>query len=159
MEAFWGVLLISAFVCAGLCERVASSKGLQAGGWCAAGLLLGPLALIAVAGMPDKKLRRTLMAIANHQGVTITKEDAEEKTSENIDCDFTTTYFAADDEIWANAVSALGDDLGRHANRLNSQISIDSITIEDQFGTIIARASYAGDTTGYKKWKFRYKKE
>jgi len=40
-----------------LCYRLASAKGLPGEPWLWAGYLLGPLALIAVAGMPDMKTR------------------------------------------------------------------------------------------------------
>lgn len=157
MEAFWVLLLVSAFICASLCEKVADSKGLMSGGWGAAGFLLGPLALIAVAGMPDKRLRRILLAIATHQGATIT-EEAEEIASVNANDVFTTSYKASEDEIWSKTISALGDQLGRSASRAHSQISTNTIIIKDQSGRIIARASYAGNVFGSKQWKFRYKR-
>ena len=157
MEAFWVLLLVSGFICASLCERVADSKGLISGGWGAAGFLLGPLALIAVAGMPDKRLRRILLAIAIHQGATVT-EETEEIALNNVNDGFTTSHRASEDEIWSKAISALGDELGGSASRSHSQLSTNAITIKDQSGKIIARASYAGNAFGPKQWRFRYKK-
>jgi len=158
MEVFWVLLLlISAFICASLCERVADSKGLMSGGWGAAGFLLGPLALIAVAGMPDKRSRRILHAIATQQGATII-EEAEELASVNMNDGFTTSQKTSEDEIWSKAISALGDELGRSASRAHSQISANAITIKEQSGRIIARASYTGNVFGLKQWKFRYKR-
>jgi hypothetical protein len=159
MEAFWVLLLVSAFICASLCERVADSKGLKSGSWGAAGFLLGPLALIAVAGMPDKRLRRILLTIANHQGATTTEEEEEEEiASANVNDGFTTSSNASDDEVWSKAISALGAELGQSASRIHSQMSTNAITIKDQSGRIIARASNAANAFGSKHWKFRYKK-
>lgn len=54
-------ILIGWLVCAGFCGTVAEEKGYSSGMWIFGGLLFGPLALIAVAGLPDKKLRNILM--------------------------------------------------------------------------------------------------
>lgn len=47
--------LVLAVVSGGLAREVALSKGRHGGRWFAAGLLFGPLGLIAVAGISDRK--------------------------------------------------------------------------------------------------------
>ena len=42
-------------------------------GWALAGLFFGPLALIAVAGMGDQKMRRYIRLMAENQGVDLSE--------------------------------------------------------------------------------------
>ena len=157
MATFWFVLLVSGIISAGLCGSVANAKGLESSGWGMAGFLFGPLALIAVAGMPDKRLRLTLLALAEHQGATI-DEEVTDAGRLNSNEGFSTYHRASEDEIWSKAIGALEPELGGAASRVKSEISANNIVIKDQAGRIIARASYAGNTSGPKLWKFRYKK-
>ena len=153
---FWVVLFFSGIISARLCAAVASAKGLESSGWGLAGFFFGPLALIAVAGMPDKRLRMTLLALAEHQGATIAEEAIDVGRS-NSNEGFSTYHRVSEDEIWAKAITALEPALGRTASREKSEISANNIVIKDQAGRIIARASYTGNTSGPKWWKFRYK--
>ena len=59
----WIVILIFALVCGGLTQQVANSKGWD-DGWFFGGLLFGPIALLAACGLPDKKLRSYVKALA-----------------------------------------------------------------------------------------------
>lgn len=65
------IALGNAVICAALAGQVAKTKGYESSGWQVAGLLCGPLALIAIAGMPDKKLQGYIKAIAQQQGVKL----------------------------------------------------------------------------------------
>jgi len=69
MGSLWIVLIISCGVCAWLSAHVAEAKGCDSGGWGTAGFFLGPLALLALAAMPDRRLHRYLRAIAENAGV------------------------------------------------------------------------------------------
>ena len=58
LRGFLVIYCIAVVISTGvLCNRLASAKGLPQEPWMWAGFLLGPLALIAAAGMPDKKTR------------------------------------------------------------------------------------------------------
>ena len=69
MGALLFPVLIIAFICAGLSSHVADAKGFDSGSWVLAGLLLGPLALLALAAMPDRRLRRYIRALAEKSDV------------------------------------------------------------------------------------------
>ena len=69
MGALLFPVLIIAFICAGLSSHVADAKGCDSGSWGLAGLLLGPLALLALAAMPDRRLRRYIRALAEKSDV------------------------------------------------------------------------------------------
>jgi len=60
----WIVILVFALVCAGLTAEIANSKGWDGTAWFFAGLLLGPLGLLAAVGLPDKQLRNYVKALA-----------------------------------------------------------------------------------------------
>jgi hypothetical protein len=49
------ILFISNFACAGFCSHVAIAKNLNGIKWGFGGLFFGIIALIAIAGMPEKK--------------------------------------------------------------------------------------------------------
>lgn len=49
---------------AAMTSHVAAAKGLSAGGWALCGVFFGPLALLAVVGMPDRIQRRYLKDLA-----------------------------------------------------------------------------------------------
>lgn len=68
------LLLFVGIVCAGYTGQVAGAKGYDAGTWALGGFLFGPLALLASLGLPDRKLRRYVRLLAEHQGAVI--EDA-----------------------------------------------------------------------------------
>ena len=57
------VLLVGWIASAFFCASVASEKGYSGTSWGIAGFLFGFFALIAVAGLPDKKLRKYIRQI------------------------------------------------------------------------------------------------
>ena len=63
------VLLIGWIASAFFCAQVADEKGYSGTSWGIAGFLFGFFALIAVAGLPDKKLRKYLRQIDLKQNV------------------------------------------------------------------------------------------
>ena len=50
--------------CAIVAQNVAKAKGLNSGDWALAAFLLGPIGLLGVVGMPDRKLNSYIQAIA-----------------------------------------------------------------------------------------------
>jgi hypothetical protein len=52
-----------------LARSVASAKARDSSCWAILGFVFGPLALIAIAGMPDQRVSRLLVLIAEKQGV------------------------------------------------------------------------------------------
>ena len=68
-------LLILWSICGFLAASVASEKGYSYASWFIAGLLFSVLALIAAAGLPDKKLRRYIRLIGEKQNaIQVEKE-------------------------------------------------------------------------------------
>lgn len=61
---FFIALLFVWIPCAIIAEKIANAKGLDAGGWGLAAFLFGPIGLIGVVGMPDRKLNSYMRAIA-----------------------------------------------------------------------------------------------
>ena len=59
--------LASWVACAFFCSNVAKAKGYNSSSWFFAGFFFGFFALIAVAGLPDKKLRKYLLQIGVKQ--------------------------------------------------------------------------------------------
>ncbi len=61
------VLVVFWFVCGFYSSVVADSKGYNGTAWAFGGFLFGIIALIAVAGLPDKKLRKYIRQIGEKQ--------------------------------------------------------------------------------------------
>lgn len=58
------IVVIYSVVSAVFSSKIASSKGWDGNDWAACGLLFGPIALLAACGLPDKKLRNYVRALA-----------------------------------------------------------------------------------------------
>ena len=72
------VLLIGWIASAFFCASVASEKGYSGASWGIAGFLFGFFALIAVAGLPDKKLRKYIRLIGEKQKAINKESDSVE---------------------------------------------------------------------------------
>jgi len=72
------ILVIGWIASAFFCAQVADEKGYSSVNWCIFGFLFGFFALIAVAGLPDRKLRKYIRQIGE-------KQKAIEKSSEGIE--------------------------------------------------------------------------
>jgi len=62
------MVLISHLISAGLAKTVAAQKARNSNRWLLAGLLFGPLGLIAAVGLPDRHQIVYLRYLAEHQG-------------------------------------------------------------------------------------------
>lgn len=73
MENLLSIFLILsvAVICAVYAGAVAGEKGHDWVAWTVGGFLFGPLALLAVIGLPDRNLRRYLRLIAEKQGIEV----------------------------------------------------------------------------------------
>ena len=68
------LLLVLVWIpCAVMCGLNAADKGHSELAWMLGGLIFGPLALIAVAGMGDQKMRRYIRLMAESQGVDLSE--------------------------------------------------------------------------------------
>ena len=68
---FW---LVVAVLIGFVCTVVGENKGIGGIRWFVLSLFIGPLALIAVAAMPDLRTRRILRLIAENQGVELSEK-------------------------------------------------------------------------------------
>ena len=78
-------LLIFAIFFAFFCSGIASQKGHAKSIWLILGFLFGPIALVAIAGMPDRYLRNYIRALAAAEGIDtaqIRKDTMEQKPIE-----------------------------------------------------------------------------
>ena len=66
---FFVALIFIWIPCAIYCGTTAEDKGHNGFSWFWAGLLFGPIGLIAVAALGDRKLRRYIRLMAENQGV------------------------------------------------------------------------------------------
>ena len=62
------MVLVSHLISAGLARTVAAQKARSSSNWLLAGLLFGPLGLLAVAGLPDRHQIVYLRYLAESQG-------------------------------------------------------------------------------------------
>ena len=77
------VLLVGWIASAFFCASVASEKGYNGTAWAFGGFLFGFFALIAVAGLPDRKLRKYIRLIGEKQkAISKESESLESKDSE-----------------------------------------------------------------------------
>ena len=76
---FFVALIFIWIPCAIYCGTTAKDKGHNGFSWFWAGLLFGPIGLIAVAALGDRKLRYYIRLMAENQGVNITDQGEPKK--------------------------------------------------------------------------------
>ena len=81
------ILVIVWFASACFCAQLADEKGYSSLNWCILGFLFGFFALIAVAGLPDRKLRKYMRQIGEKQKA-IEKVSESEESNEKITIQF-----------------------------------------------------------------------
>ena len=107
------VLLISAVISGYLTRAVAKDKGHNGADWFLGGFFLGPLGLIAAAGLSDRKLRRYIRQIGE-------KQDAIQKELVGL---FMLGENADDDLIWQKILSVLSSDIADKVDRSKSYLN------------------------------------
>ena len=73
------VLLVGWIASAFFCAEVADEKGYSGTSWGIAGFIFGFFALIAVAGLPDKKLRKYIRLMGEKQNAISTENELSQK--------------------------------------------------------------------------------
>ena len=104
--------LASWVACAFFCSNVARAKGYSSSSWFFAGFFFGFFALIAVAGLPDKKLRKYLLQIGvKQEAIKRATLDDEEETafSGNQKIRFITDENDKEEEIYKKLLSSITD--------------------------------------------------
>ena len=71
MEGLLGLLVLLWLPCAFFARNAANDKGHDGISWFFGGLIFGPHAMLAVAGLSDRRLRRYLRLAAEHQGADV----------------------------------------------------------------------------------------
>ena len=80
------VLLIGWIASAFFCAQVAYEKGYNGSSWGIVGFLFGFIALIAVAGLPDRKLRKYIRLIGEKQNaIEVVKESVEQSIEQPVE--------------------------------------------------------------------------
>ena len=121
LGTYFLALLISAVICGYLTRAVAKDKGHDGTDWFLGGLLLGPLGLLAVVGLSDRKLRNYIKQIGESQGaikeeiISISPEDKE--ATKNL----LTAKNANEDEIWETLMNLLNQKNRNLADRSKSK--------------------------------------
>ena len=104
--------LVSWVACAFFCSNVAKAKGYSSSSWFFAGFFFGFFALIAVAGLPDKKLRKYLLQIGvKQEAIKRATLDDEEETafSGNQQIRFITEENDKEEETYKKLLSSITD--------------------------------------------------
>ena len=104
--AFFVVLILGVFS-GFLSSTVASDKGHDGTAWFLVGLLLGPLGLIASAGLSDRKLRRYLRQIGEKQNAIKPHQDREQKSKNKSVGSFVLPKEANEKEVFEKLVELL----------------------------------------------------
>tara|TARA_B100000212_G_C26926163_1_gene344130 strand:- start:9 stop:509 length:501 start_codon:yes stop_codon:yes gene_type:complete len=104
------VLLIVWIASAFFCASVANAKGYSYTSWFIAGFFFGFIALISVAGLPDKKLRNYILQIGLKQDAIQEENLVEDDNSsifENRKFRFTTKSTANNEEVFKELLSTI----------------------------------------------------
>ena len=156
------LLLVAAIPCGFFASEVASGKGYRGTSWFIAGVLFGPLGLIAAAGLSDRRLRKYHRQIGEKQDAI--KEELEPKTSKDLRADgysigtFELSEDAEDDVIWEKILGMLSSDIADKANRSNSYLNQPlfggtEFVVNDSKGERLAFASrFEGSMNNY-QWE------
>ena len=108
------IFLIIWVACAFFSSNVAKAKGYSSSSWFFAGFFFGIFALIAAAGLPDKKLRHYLLRIGVKQEAikrASLQEEEEQEVYGNQPIKFLTAEKAKEEEIYKILLSNIDDEV------------------------------------------------
>ncbi len=148
-------LVATAVISAALSAWLAYAKGWDGKLWGIIGLLLGPLGLIASAGLPDQKLHQKLRYLEKygkedindqiHSSTTPRQLFKTRKTNSNPET-FNVRITASYEEIWNEACrTASADEADYEKSYLGSEL----IELKDANGELIAR--FEGEPSGKRR--------
>jgi len=103
----WFYLLVIWFASACFCGVLADQKGYSIFNWCLAGFLFGFFALIAVAGLPDRKLRKYIRLIGEKQNAIEVVKEKVEVIDGNTKISFSMPKYSSKEEIYKELVLVL----------------------------------------------------
>jgi len=162
-------ILVIGIICGALSAHVADAKGCDSGGWGLAGFLCGPLALLALAAMPDRRLRRYIRALAEKSDVQFESLGAEQPADnpKNIGAvfedDFHTWPSDSPETIWRFFVKAVRSNSiidSEIISRDHSDLEALSIIARDKYGKVVAKAiGNKNAEFGKTYWKLQYPTE
>ena len=114
-------ILVFGVIAGFLASNIASDKGHDGSSWFFAGLLFGPLGLIAAAGLSDRKLRKYIRQIGEKQEAI---EPGMEYKNFGVvrTAKFEFRKDATEDQIWEKIMEAIGPDLSKRADRIKSNL-------------------------------------
>ena len=152
------ILFIVWFSAGFYCGEVAHQKGYSGTSWAIGGFFFGFIALIAAAGLPDKKLNRYIRRIGEKQGAFSENEfefNEIGKTGEN-ENNFLVPIKYDSEEIWSFLLSNTNNKLDK-ADRINSQINKNKIVFKSVDNKIIASAKKIfTNSAKFDKWIIQY---
>lgn len=131
---FFLVVILLACISGGLSGSIAHAKGWSSGNWFLAGLLFGPLGLIASAGLPDRKQRHYLFELSKKYGVSQDLLEPRDVVPVIADqYDFVTDRQTTIDEIWSLVLAAVPDSMHAivsrelsHLNKMSPRMYVSS---------------------------------
>ena len=103
------VLVIVWFSAAFFCGEVAYQKGYSGTAWAIGGLFFGFIALIAVAGLPDRKLRKYIRLIGEKQNAIEVVKEKFELVDGNTKISFSMPKDSSKEVIYKELVNVLKD--------------------------------------------------
>ena len=115
-------LLISAVICGYLTRAVAKDKAHNGTDWFWGGFFLGPLGLIAAAGLSDRKLRNYIRQIGESQGAIKEEIKSLSRSTDN-QKGLKITKNANEDEIWETLMFLLSEKNCALADKSKSKFS------------------------------------
>ena len=138
--------------------HVAKAKGLSASDWAIAAFFFGPLALVGVAGMPDRRLRSYMRAVAikldaveEREATAVEIEDIKNiapKTGTD-DLIYIDSMLRSDEERIASAIEQLNEEERASANAETSELKIGRMGwVKAKDGKYITRLFYVDFDNG-----------
>ena len=107
--AIFFALVILWFVSALYCGEVAHQKGYKGAAWAIGGFFFGFIALIAAAGLPDRKLRKYIRLIGEKQNAIEVVKETLEVVDGNTKISFSMPKDSSKEEIYKELVDLLKD--------------------------------------------------
>ena len=138
------VLLVALWIpCAVFCGVIAEDKGHGGISWFWGGLLFGPVGLLAVVALVDRKQRRYLRLIAESQGVKIDRSEDESLHSVIAEEDIISVNDIGSAEIYNAAAKAYLRDGGKKkCSFANSEISREKVVLKDENNKMVEVMSF-----------------